>query len=153
MTPARKRRLVLVLLLVLGVGSAAALTLTAFQQNMLYFVTPTEVATGQAPVERAFRTGGIVKQNSVKRQADGVTVHFDITDTQHTVTVSYRGILPDLFREGQGIVASGRFDPSQQTIIASEVLAKHDENYMPPEVHEALKRAGNVPKHDLVREP
>jgi cytochrome c-type biogenesis protein CcmE len=138
MTPRRKRMLVIALC-VLGVGIAVALILNAFNQNLMYFYSPAEVARGAAPSNRPFRLGGMVVKGSVERgTATDLTVRFKVTDFAHERAVAYRGILPDLFREGQGIVAIGALD-TQGVFIASEVLAKHDENYMPPEVAQALK--------------
>jgi cytochrome c-type biogenesis protein CcmE len=134
----RKRRLMMVGLLVIGVGIAAALALSAFRENILYFYSPTEVLAGEAPVGHKFRLGGLVVEGSVKRETDGLTVHFGLTDTAKEIPVMYSGILPDLFREGQGIVAHGRLNEAG-VFVADEVLAKHDENYMPPEVAEALQ--------------
>ncbi len=138
MTPRRRRRLYLVLALLVGIGTATALALTAFRQNLLYFQSPSDVVAGTAPTGRPFRLGGMVKEGTVRREGDGLTVHFVVTDYAHDVEVAYTGILPDLFREGQGIVANGRLGPDG-VFVASEVLAKHDENYMPPEVAESLK--------------
>lgn len=143
MTPRRKRMMIVGLIL-LGVSVAAFFALTAFQKNLLYFFTPAQVAAGQAPVGYPFRIGGLVVQGSVKREPSSLNVRFAITDGTATVEVSYSGILPDLFREGQGIIAIGKM--SGQTVFeASEVLAKHDENYMPPEVAESLKQNGKLP--------
>ena len=144
MTPRRKRMLVVVVLLV-GIGSAAALALNAFRQNLLFFYSPTQVAEGEAPADHLIRLGGLVEKGSVKR-SDGLKVQFTLTDMAHTIPVVYEGILPDLFREGQGIIAHGRLG-SDGTFVASEVLAKHDENYMPPEVADALKVAGVKSPH------
>jgi len=138
MSPRQKRRLTVVVLIVAGIGAATALTLTAFQQNMLYFITPSEVKAGALPSEQRFRIGGLVVVDSVER--DGVDVEFGLTDGNESVTVRYSGILPDLFREGQGIVALGTIRDNG-VFSADEVLAKHDENYMPPEVAEALEKA------------
>lgn len=148
MHPKRKRRLTFVLLILLGVGAAVGLAVTAFQQNMMYFISPSEVAAGQVPGSRSFRLGGLVKEGSVQRAADGVTVEFDVTDTAADVHIRYRGILPDLFREGQGIIAIGNLDDSG-VFVADEVLAKHDETYMPPEVAEALQKAGAQAPHPV----
>jgi len=137
MNPQRKKRLAIVSLIILGMGASAGLILTAFEKNLLYFYSPTQVSKGEAPVGKPFRIGGIVKINSVARVSDGLKVSFDLTDNKQTVTVNFEGILPDLFREGQGIVANGKLD-NTGIFQASEVLAKHDENYMPPEVAEAL---------------
>ena len=138
MTP-RRQRMVVVGAIVGGVAIAAVLALTAIGENMLYFYSPTQVKAGEAPLARDVRVGGLVAEGSVAR-GEGLAVRFELTDTVHTVTVSYEGILPDLFREGQGIVALGRMH-ADGVFHASEVLAKHDENYMPPEVAEALKMA------------
>jgi len=119
---------------------AATLVLSAFQKNLVFFFTPTQVAENQAPQGRTFRIGGLVEPGSVKRQPDGVTVRFVVTDTAQSIPVLYKGILPDLFREGKGVVTQGRLGPDG-VFQASEVLAKHDENYMPPEAAEALKQA------------
>jgi cytochrome c-type biogenesis protein CcmE len=122
-------------------GVASALVLNAFQSNLVFFFTPTQVAANEAPRDRAFRVGGLVEEGSVVRQKDALTVTFRVTDTARTIPVVYTGILPDLFKEGKGVVAQGRLGPDG-TFKASEVLAKHDENYMPPEAAEALKKAG-----------
>lgn len=139
MTP-RQRRTVTVILIVLGMGAATGLILTAFEKNLMYFFSPSEVAAGEAPTTRAFRIGGMVVVGSVKHLADSLAVRFTLTDYAHSVDVSYAGILPDLFREGQGIVANGWL-AADGTFKADEVLAKHDENYMPPEVAAALEQA------------
>jgi len=126
-----------------GLGAlavAAGLVLTAFQQNLVFFFTPSQVAAKEAPQGKTFRIGGMVEKGSVKRQADGLTVNFLVTDTAKSIPVMYRGALPDLFREGKGVVAQGRVG-ADGVFVASEVLAKHDENYMPPEAAEAVKRA------------
>jgi cytochrome c-type biogenesis protein CcmE len=123
---------------VAALAVAAALVLSAFQKNLVFFFTPTQVAANEAPQNRTFRVGGLVKVGSVKREPDGVTVHFVVTDTAKSIPVFYRGVLPDLFREGKGVVTQGRLENG--VFHASEVLAKHDENYMPPEVAEALER-------------
>jgi cytochrome c-type biogenesis protein CcmE len=140
MTPRRKKRLYFVSLVVIGVAIAASLGLNAFNENIMFFHAPTAVVRGEAPKNHAFRLGGLVTDGSVRRQPDGLTVLFDVTDNAETVTVQYTGILPDLFREGQGIVANGRLR-DDGVFVADEVLAKHDENYMPPEVADALKTA------------
>ena len=138
MTPKRKKRLALILLMVVGVAIAAGFALKAFNENLMFFYTPSDVAADEAPFNHPIRVGGLVTSGSVKRQADGLTVLFDITDNAETITIQYTGILPDLFREGQGIVALGELGKDRR-FVASEVLAKHDENYMPPEVADALK--------------
>ena len=140
MHPKRKKRLYLIVLMVTGVGIGIALALNAFNDNLMFFYSPTEVVAGQAPAGHPIRVGGLVTEGSVQRQQDGLTVHFDITDNAETVTIQYTGILPDLFREGQGIVARGKLDVDG-VFVAEEVLAKHDENYMPPEVADALQTA------------
>ena len=140
MRAARKQRLYLILLVLTGVGIAAALALNAFDENLMFFYSPSEVIAGEAPPDHTFRLGGLVTEGSVKRLPDGLTVRFTVTDMAKTVPMEYTGILPDLFREGQGIVAHGRLR-EDGTFVADEVLAKHDENYMPPEVADALKTA------------
>ena len=139
MRPQRRQRLMLILLLVAGVGGAVALGLTALEKNINLFFSPTQVRAGEAPVDGTFRIGGMVVSNSVKRSDTDLSVRFALTDTRSTVEVAYTGILPDLFREGQGIVALGAMQGG--VFLAAQVLAKHDETYMPPEVSEALKAA------------
>jgi len=136
----KRQRLVVIGLSALLLGGAAALILTALEDTIAFFISPTEVAAGELQPGRHFRVGGLVVDGSIERLADG-TVRFALTDTAHDVTVVYRGILPDLFREGQGIVAQGTLDDGM-VFRASEILAKHDENYMPKEVADALKQAG-----------
>ena len=135
----RHRRIALILAGVAGLAIAATLVLQAFNQNLVFFFTPTQVAAHEAPAHRAFRIGGMVEKGSVKRQPDGVTVQFVVTDTAKNIPVSFKGVLPDLFKEGKGVVAQGRMENG--AFVASEVLAKHDENYMPPEAAEAMKKA------------
>jgi cytochrome c-type biogenesis protein CcmE len=137
----KRRRLYILLLFMLGIGTAAALTLTAFQDNLVFFYSPTDIAEKQVPRERNLRLGGLVETGSVERVAGSTEVRFRVTDMQHTVPVVFAGALPDLFREGQGVVAQGQFT-ADGVFHAREVLAKHDENYMPPEVADALKRSG-----------
>ena len=144
MKPRSKRLLLLTGALVLLVG-AAALIVTAMRQNLVYFYTPIEVSEGKAPVGRAFRIGGMVLAGSVQRDPDGLTTRFVITDTAKQIPVTYRGTLPDLFREGQGAVAQGKLD-TDGIFNASEVLAKHDENYTPIEAQYALDQAHNASK-------
>ncbi|MEO5702066.1 MAG: cytochrome c maturation protein CcmE [Casimicrobiaceae bacterium] len=120
---------------------AVALVLNAFQSNLVFFFTPSQVAANEAPHGRAFRIGGLVEDKSLQRESDGITVRFNVTDTARTIAVTYSGILPDLFKEGKGVVAQGTIG-ADGVFRASEVLAKHDENYMPPEAADALKRAG-----------
>ncbi len=136
----RHKRFVAIAVGIAGLGLAAALVLSAFQKNLVFFFTPTQVADKEAPIGRSFRIGGMVEVGSVKRDADGVTVRFAVTDTAKSMPVEYRGPLPDLFKEGKGVVAQGKLAESG-IFHASEVLAKHDENYMPPEAAEALKKA------------
>jgi cytochrome c-type biogenesis protein CcmE len=135
-----KKRLSIILLMLVGIGITVTLAVTAFSENMLYFFSPTQVAAGEAPTDRVIRVGGMVSKGSVIRAKDSLLIKFNVTDYAHTIPVEYTGILPDLFREGQGIVAIGRMQPNN-LFIADEVLAKHDENYMPPEVADALKKA------------
>jgi cytochrome c-type biogenesis protein CcmE len=141
MNPKRRKLLLTVVFTLIGVGTATGLALKAFQENLLYFYSPTQVKNGESPSNRNFRIGGLVLAGTVKRNPDNLRVEFVLTDTLNNVTVSYEGILPDLFREGQGIVANGSIN-NEGIFIASEVLAKHDENYMPAEVAEALEKAG-----------
>jgi len=136
MTP-RRKRMAIALGAVAVVGAATALVLNAFQSNLVFFYTPTQIAAKEAPGGRTFRLGGLVVEGSVKR--DGIKVNFEVTDTAKTVPVQFSGILPDLFKEGKGVVAQGQLENG--VFQAKEVLAKHDENYMPPEAVEALKNA------------
>ncbi|MGH8496896.1 MAG: cytochrome c maturation protein CcmE [Gammaproteobacteria bacterium] len=138
MTP-RRQRMILVGLVLLGVGLAAGFALRAFQENLLYFYSPSEVLAGKAPADRQFRLGGMVADGSVERAPGSLEVRFVLTDFAHTVPVRYTGVLPDLFREGQGTVARGQLSADGE-FVAEEVLAKHDENYMPPEVAQSLKK-------------
>jgi cytochrome c-type biogenesis protein CcmE len=124
------------------IGIIAALVLNALNSNIALYITPTEVAAGKAPQDKLFRIGGMVKDGSIQRQADGVTLRFIITDTEKDITVDYKGILPDLFKEGKGAVAQGKLTAAG-TFTATEVLAKHDENYMPPEAAKAVNDAQN----------
>lgn len=140
MTPARKKRLALIGLMLAGIAVGLTFALKALDENIMFFFTPTEVAEGKAPKNKLFRLGGMVVDGSVSRPGDGLTVHFDLTDSGEQVTVRYTGILPDLFREGQGIIANGEIG-DDGNFIAQEVLAKHDENYMPPEIAEAMQKA------------
>ncbi|MBU0565516.1 MAG: cytochrome c maturation protein CcmE [Gammaproteobacteria bacterium] len=145
MNPVRKKRLFIVLAILAGVGIAVALALSALQQNINLFYTPTQIAAGEAPEGARIRAGGLVEEGSVKRTNDSLSVAFRVTDGAQAITITYQGILPDLFREGQGIVALGRVN-SEGVLVADEVLAKHDENYMPPEVTQALEKSGMM-KH------
>jgi cytochrome c-type biogenesis protein CcmE len=138
MKPIRRQRLILIILMVAGVAIAATFALKAFNENLMYFFSTTDVADGKAPKDDLFRLGGMVVKGSVERPGTGLTVRFKLSDFSKEVTVEYTGILPDLFREGQGIIANGRLN-QQGVFVAEEVLAKHDENYMPPEVAESLK--------------
>ncbi len=132
MTP-RRRRMLFIGIVLAGVGLSLVLLGQAFRENLLYFFSPTQVTAGEAPADRAFRLGGMVLEESVTREAGSLTVDFVVTDFVNNVPVRYTGVLPDLFEEGQGVVTRGRLDPSGQ-FMAEEVLAKHDENYMPPEI-------------------
>ncbi len=143
MTPARKKRLALIFLMVIGVSIGVGFALNALNDNIMFFFSPADIAAGKAPANKDFRVGGMVVKGSVKRPGEGLTVVFDLTDNQSTVEVKYTGILPDLFREGQGIIANGRLDDKGE-FVAKEVLAKHDENYMPPEVADAMKKSGQA---------
>ena len=140
MKPKRKKRLTLIIFMVLGLGAAVGLLMYSLSQNINLFVTPTQIANGEAQVGRTIRAGGLVVEGSIVRDEDGLGVTFKVTDGAAEVEIFYEGILPDLFREGQGIVALGKLDDNG-VFQASEVLAKHDENYMPPEVKEALEKA------------
>jgi len=141
--PQRKKRLLLILGLLVGVGAAVGLAMSALQQNINLFYTPTQIANGEAPVGTRIRAGGMVEAGSLQRSPDSLDVRFVVTDFNRSVTIAYRGILPDLFREGQGIVALGTLDGAG-VVVADEVLAKHDEKYMPPEVTKALKESGQA---------
>ncbi|AVR87216.1 cytochrome c maturation protein CcmE [Thauera aromatica] len=136
---ARNKRLILVGSGVALLVAAVALVLSAFQQNLVFFHTPSEVAAGKAPTGKTFRIGGMVEEGSIAREADGLTVRFAITDTAKIIPVTYRGTLPDLFKEGKGAVVQGRLEGG--VFRATEVLAKHDENYMPPEAAHAVEQA------------
>ena len=142
----RKKRILMVCAILVGISISAILILTAFEKNLMYFYSPTEIINGDAPKTRSFRIGGLVVTDSVIRNSDDLKVSFILTDTINEVKVIYEGILPDLFREGQGIVANGILQ-SDNIFIAEQVLAKHDENYMPPEVAEALEAAGAQMPH------
>jgi len=137
MTP-RRKRLVLVLGIIAGVSVAGALALSALRQNVTFFFDPTQVVSGEVPSGEHFRLGGMVTKGSVQRAPGSLEVRFVVTDLKHDIPVSYTGVLPDLFREGQGVVAHGRMTGA--TFVADEVLAKHDEKYMPPEVAKSLKK-------------
>ena len=145
MTPTRKRRLIAVLLILAGVGVASAIAFYSLQQNLLYFQSPSDLSMQPIPPGRQFRLGGLVKPGTVERQGESLTTRFVVTDGPKDVVVEYVGTLPDLFREGQGVIARGTLDDAGM-FAASEVLAKHDENYMPPEVAEALEESGHILK-------
>ena len=134
----RHRKLAIIVSGVSALGIAAALVLNAFESNMVFFFSPTQVAANEAPKGKSFRIGGLVEEGSIKRQSDGVTVNFIVTDTAKVIPVVYTGILPDLFKEGKGVVAQGKLS-SDGVFRADEVLAKHDENYMPPEIAAKIK--------------
>ena len=136
----RHKRLALVAAGIAALAGAAALVLNAFESNLVFFYTPTQIAAKEAPQGRPFRVGGLVETGSLQRQPDGVTVRFVVTDTAQSVPVLFTGILPDLFKEGKGVVAQGELGPDG-VFRASQVLAKHDENYMPPEAADAVERA------------
>ncbi len=138
---ARTQRMVWIGAGLLALGLATTLILNAFQSNLVFFFTPTQIANGEAPKSKPFRIGGMVVEGSLKRNTEGTGGNFQVTDTAKTVSVAYNGILPDLFKEGKGVVAQGIMLPDG-SFKANEVLAKHDENYMPPEAAAALKQAG-----------
>ncbi|MBC7983656.1 MAG: cytochrome c maturation protein CcmE [Candidatus Obscuribacterales bacterium] len=133
----RQRRMLFVGVIVLAMGGAAMLMTRAFKENMMYFITPSDVLADSNTANKSFRLGGMVKEGSVQRSAGSMNVRFVVTDLKHELPVSYTGVIPDLFREGQGVIARGKFVDA--TFVAEEVLAKHDEKYMPPEVAEKLK--------------
>ena len=141
MHPTRRRRLTALLVILVGVGAASAITIYSLRQNMLFFVSPADISEQNLPLGREFRLGGLVVPGTVRRGEDGLAVQFDVTDGAETVSVRFDGILPDLFREGQGVIARGEL-LSHDEFAAREVLAKHDENYMPPEVADALEERG-----------
>lgn len=147
----RHKRLAVIAVGVVGLTVAALFVLNAFRSNLVFFYSPTEVLNGTAPVDRTIRIGGLVEKGSVKRSTDGLRVDFVVTDMNKHLPIHYEGALPDLFREGQGVVAQGRLNPGGQ-FIAKEVLAKHDENYMPPEVAKALHGGSFVPGGDTKRQ-
>lgn len=140
MKPHRKQRLMLIGLMLIGIGLAATFALKAFNENLMYFFSTTDVVEGKAPKDALFRLGGMVVKGSVQRPGADLLVRFTLSDFSKEVVVEYSGILPDLFREGQGIVAKGKLD-NRGVFVAEEVLAKHDENYMPPEVAGSLKKS------------
>jgi len=136
---ARKKRLFFILFLIAGVTLAAWFAMYAFNQNLMFYFSPTDIKQGKAPTDKIFRMGGMVVKGTFKKEPHSLKVHFDLTDYEKTVSVEYEGILPDLFSEGQGIISRGKLN-AQGVFLAEEVLAKHDENYMPPEVAESLKK-------------
>ncbi len=144
MKPHRKQRLMLIGLMLVGIGLAATFALKAFNENLMYFFSTSDVVEGKAPNDALFRLGGMVVKGSVERPGKDLLVRFKLSDFSKEVTVEYSGILPDLFREGQGIVAKGRLNENG-VFVAEEVLAKHDENYMPPEVADSLKQKPEAP--------
>jgi cytochrome c-type biogenesis protein CcmE len=148
--PVRRKRLYIVLAILAGVGIAASLALSALSQNINLFYTPTQIVAGEVPRDARIRAGGMVEKGSLRRTGDSLDVQFVVTDFAQRVTIRYRGILPDLFREGQGVVALGRLG-TDGVLVADEILAKHDENYMPPEVTKALKDSGRLPEAGAAR--
>ena len=136
----RHKRIGFIIAGLAALGIAAALVLSAFQENLVFFFSPSQVAAKEAPTSRTFRVGGLVKEGTIKRETDGLTVRFVVTDTAESIPVVYKGILPDLFKEGKGCVAQGKLG-SDGVFYADEVLAKHDENYMPPEAGQAIDKA------------
>ena len=136
----RHKRIAFIVAGLAALGIATAFVLTAFQSNLVFFFSPTQVALKEAPVDRTFRIGGLVENGTIRRQSDGLTVHFTVTDTAESIPVVYKGILPDLFKEGKGCVAQGKLG-ADGVFYADEVLAKHDENYMPPEAGDAIDKA------------
>ena len=151
MNPKRRKLLLTAIFVVVGTGIAVGLALQAFQENLLYFYSPLQVKNGEAPTTRSFRVGGLVVNGTVDRDQDSLLVEFTVTDTVENITIVYDGILPDLFREGQGIIANGKLDDTG-IFQADEVLAKHDENYMPPEVAQAITDAGGVIPSEHLKE-
>jgi cytochrome c-type biogenesis protein CcmE len=141
----RHKRITLIVLGVALLGGAAALVLNAFQSNLVFFFSPSQIAANEAPRGKAFRIGGMVETGSLVRANDGLTVQFNVTDTAKVVPVTFTGILPDLFKEGKGVVAQGRLGPDGM-FLATEVLAKHDENYMPPDAARAIEQAQKAQK-------
>lgn len=148
----RHKRLVLIGAGVATLGLAATLVLSAFQKNLVFFFTPTQILAGEAPKANNFRMGGMVEMGSIVRQPDGVTVAFVVTDNAHQVKVHYRGVLPDLFKEGKGVVAQGKLGEGK-LFLADEVLAKHDENYMPPDAAYAMKKGQEANDAALAAKP
>ena len=147
MTPTRKRRLIAIVLILAGIGVASTIAFYSLQQNLLYFQSPSEIAEVAMPPGRQFRLGGLVKPDSIDRAQDGLSTHFIVTDGPAEIVVQYVGTLPDLFREGRGMIARGALN-EEGMFLAIEVLAKHDENYMPPEVADALEKTGHTVKSE-----
>ncbi len=141
----RHKRITFIVASLAALGLATWLVLGAFRQNLVFFFSPTQVATKEAPVNKTFRIGGLVENGSLKRENDGLTIRFTVTDTANTIPVVYKGIMPDLFKEGRGCVAQGRIG-SDGVFYADQIMAKHDENYMPPEAARALDQAKDMEK-------
>jgi len=146
----RHKKLTIIIMSVAALGLSTALVLDVFQSNLVFFFSPSQVAANEAPRGKSFRIGGLVEKGSVKRQSDGITVSFVVTDTAKNIPVVYTGILPDLFKEGKGVVAQGKLS-SDGVFRADEVLAKHDENYMPPEAADALEQASKAQKTVVIK--
>ena len=144
MTP-RRKRMIAVAAIVIGVGAATAVALQAFQENIMYFYSPSQISDGEAPRGRAFRLGGLVTTGSLQRVPGSIEINFVVTDNAQSIPVKYSGLLPDLFREGQGVIAHGKLN-DEGVFMADEVLAKHDENYMPPEAQHAVDQAQKAQK-------
>ncbi len=144
----RHKKLAMIVSGVTALGVASVLVLNAFQSNLVFFFSPTQVMAKEAPIGKSFRIGGLVEEGSIQREADSIKVRFAVTDTAVSIPVVYTGILPDLFKEGKGVVAQGKI-AANGIFEADEVLAKHDENYMPPEAAEALEQAGKMQKANL----
>src|SRR6266704_1350795 len=141
----RHKRVVFIFACLAAIAAATWLVLGAFRNNLVFFFSPTQIATKEAPVGRTFRIGGLVQNGTLTRESDGLTVHFTVTDTANSIPVVYKGILPDLFKEGRGCVAQGRVS-SDGVFYADQIMAKHDENYMPPEAARALDQAKDIEK-------
>ena len=141
----RHKRIIFICCSLVALGLAAWLVLGAFRNNLVFFFSPTQVAAKEAPVGRTFRIGGLVQEGTLKRDSDGLTIRFVVTDTANTIPVAYKGILPDLFKEGRGCVAQGRVG-SDGVFYADQIMAKHDENYMPPEAAKALREGKDINK-------
>lgn len=148
---ARHKRLAFIVVGLAGLAVAIGLIANAFNQNLVFFFSPSDIQANQAPINRDFRLGGLVEEGSLKRENDGLTVHFIVTDNANTIPVTFTGILPDLFREGQGVVAQGKLNENG-VFMAKEVLAKHDESYMPPEVQDALDKAKQSASATVVKD-